>query len=66
MTEKHFKALAEELLNSKPPKYESLAEGWSQAYYQWRYDVEAIIDVCKQFNGKFDEEKFKRACGMEE
>lgn len=59
MTKKNFKELAYNLHSSKP-------DGSSQIECrQWELDILAVAKVCKQFNPKFDNDKFLSACGAE-
>lgn len=62
MTAKHFRALAEALKGTRPMRIGTPAE---QAARQdaWERDVRAVADVCYAANGRFDRDRFYRACG---
>jgi hypothetical protein len=60
MTRKHFEALAQALKSERP------SVGWTNKYIQWAQDVKAIADVCADFNGAFDHDRFFVACGAKE
>ena len=57
MTKKHFKALAEELRNTRPI-------GTYIDRFQWQRDVNAVAKVCGMSNPNFDEDRFLTACGF--
>ena len=51
MSRKHFQALASAIAQIHDPVLRRAA-------------AERIADVCRQFNGRFDRERFLRACGV--
>jgi hypothetical protein len=54
---KHFEALAQALHRQQP------APHWdANERVQWALDVEAVADVCGQFNERFDRQRFVEAC----
>lgn len=65
MSKKHFIALAKQLNRTMPQvdntADKSLSEG---ALYQWKRDVEAVVDVCSAMNPQFEYNTFRRACGV--
>lgn len=58
MSKKHFKALADVLSEHRPQSSPVL-------YAQWLQLVKAIAGVCADCNGRFDRQRFYRACGVE-
>ena len=58
MTRKHFRALANELANSKPETFEALV-GWKCA-------VQAVMRACRADNPGFNESRFLRACNYDD
>ncbi len=65
MTRKHFNAIAEALLDSRPDMhyFDNEAE-YAASYSQWERDVVAMSGVCRQFNGLFDSYRFHSAAGI--
>lgn len=59
MTKQHFKALANALKATKPPRYDGSAQSM-----QWRDCVIAVTEVCASFNTAFKKGKFLAACGL--
>ena len=58
MTRKHFVALANALACSRPVQ----GEDFEEATAQWRCDIQAVADVCREQNPNFDRERFLNAC----
>lgn len=56
LTRRHFKILAQAL-------YELRDEGMDQGAWYRAYD--AFVEMCKESNPLFDEDKFAEACGLE-
>jgi len=65
MTKQHFKALAEALYSAKPKPYpgDNMVGKFRTAV--WESCVIEIAEVCKQFNSRFNEEVFFKACEYE-
>ena len=59
MSRKHFQALADALLATRPTKRET------DAMNVWLATVDAVANKCGQFNAQFDYHKFKIACGAQ-
>lgn len=60
MTRQHFEAIAEALRSEKP------ADNWCpNKHVQWALDCKSIAFALSRFNGRFDRDRFLRACGME-
>ncbi len=57
MTFKHYQALADALLAVRP--YDK-----GVTYIHWVRTVQAIADVCTEFNGMFDRGRFEYAAGV--
>jgi hypothetical protein len=69
MTKTHFIALASALRSERPcslAEYPYKPDSVKGAYDEWGTVSLAIMDVCKQFNPRFDREKFSSAIGMGE
>lgn len=69
MTRKHFQAMADALRIARPlwPHTDigRFSDPEAQAACdQWRHDVQAVADVFAADNGRFDRERFDRACGV--
>lgn len=66
MTKKHFVALAAALHAEFPDRdsYAS-ADGFKAAFNMWYACVTAVADMAMGENGRFDRERFMRACGAE-
>lgn len=64
MTRKHFQALADQLLYSRPDRGEE-SPAPTPAVAQWQRDVRAVADACAAANGNFDRGRFLRAAGMD-
>ncbi len=58
MSRKHFAALAAELANVKPDPSDTVAR------VQWMRTVRAVGNACYAANGRFDRDRFERACGI--
>ena len=58
MTRKHFEELALALRMSRPDF------GGQIRYRQWETDVDYIANVCASFNPRFDRDRFRKACGL--
>lgn len=63
MTRKHFEALAYGLRRQRPERDEYSPEAYTERLLEWQRCVKAMADVCRQFNGLFDRERFIDACG---
>lgn len=57
MTRRHFKALAEQLRTIKP------ANDDRERFAMWTRAVDAAIATCRQFNARFNADRFRTACG---
>jgi len=64
MTRKHFIALAEALLISKPLTDEHNIDPSIETYNAWRETVENVAVTCQGFNMSFDRDRFLTACGV--
>lgn len=67
MQKRHFQALAAGLLEQRPHPIvwgEPESAGFKTALAMWRACVDAVADVCKKENGRFDRERFLLACGL--
>ena len=54
MTSKHFVALADALIRTKPR-----GDDWThEKYEQWTSDIEAVASVCGDANPRFDYHRF--------
>jgi len=58
MSKKHFKEFAETLKHARPDHPEALKT--------WKRITEDIARDCRQFNPRFDRERFLDACGYYE
>ena len=70
MSRKHFKELADGLRHARPlwPAADigRFSDPEAQAAVdQWKSDVRTVADACMYFNGRFDRDRFYRACGLE-
>ena len=54
---RHFEVIAATLKACKP-------EGYGDDWNQWRATVSAFIAACYCSNGRFDRDRFVRACGI--
>jgi len=57
MSRKHFKALAEELRTIKPQTTQR------ERFAMWLIAVDAACATCRQFNARFNADRFRTACG---
>ena len=57
MTRKHFKAIAEQLRTIKPQTTER------EQLAMWQRAVDAACVACRQFNPRFNADRFRTACG---
>jgi hypothetical protein len=65
MSRKHYRAMAEALRFER--RYiEAMTGDASARVAQWSRDVRAIADVFAADNGRFDRDRFYRACGQEQ
>lgn len=60
MTRGHFHTIAVALLRATP-----LARDGESAMRQWRHTVYLVADALTVTNGRFDKNRFLRACGVE-
>lgn len=58
MTEKHYKLIATVLRNGRP-------DGTGSNFMVWRYTVNDFTEAFAKDNPRFDEAKFREACGYE-
>lgn len=58
MTKKDYELIADALKMTKPSELQEVV-------YQWEMDVNAIMEVLAQDNGKFNPSRFLTACGLE-
>ena len=65
MSRKHFIAIAEKLEWITPCKV-AQPTGYKHRMIMWRTSVEAMAEVCQEFNGSFDRDRFYDACGYPE
>ena len=63
MTRRHFKALAEQLRTIKPASIGEPKTIERERFAMWTLAVEAAIETCRQFNARFNADKFRDACG---
>jgi hypothetical protein len=63
MTRKHFKALAEQLRTIKPASIGEPKTIERERFIMWTYAVEAVASAARQFNDRFNADRFKDACG---
>ena len=66
MTRQHFKALASELNSIRPASIGIPGSKEREAFIQWTHAVEAVGNVCRQFNSRFNADRFRDACGWTE
>lgn len=69
MTRKHFQALAEALLSTRPepPQWSGIRtnDKYLAALDTWKRTVKSVADACMASNGNFDRGRFERVCGAD-
>ena len=69
LAKRHFEALAEALVASKPVLQDAYQENYqplrSAMFAQWQEDVQSVCRVCQNSNPRFDTQRFLTACGLE-
>ncbi len=66
MTRKDFQAIADVLKDLKPAKTEDIGTGYTAEFRMWQNTVKEFTNMCAGQNGRFDRDRFQRACDFED
>jgi hypothetical protein len=64
MTKKDYIKFAAVLADQKPDAADLQSDAYQAQRDQWMQTTEAIADIFASENGRFDRERFYRACGL--
>jgi hypothetical protein len=64
VTKKHFKAIADAMRDGKPTQANCVSDSEYRARLgTWAWTVQRVADALASMNPRFDETRFKTACG---